>query len=108
MPAVTCITPREWTDEKNLFWRSDRIPLTSATDVNFMHPSGPPLHAKYPGVFDRTGGDLHRNGGRFGLCLVIIWERMPLRARIGEGVNSEKLVVFGDSFLEWARGFISF
>jgi len=101
MPAVTRITPREGTDEKNLFWRSDRIPLTSATDVNFMHPSGPPLHAKYPGVFDRTGR-------RFGLCLVIIWERMPLRARIGEGVNSEKLVVFGDSFLEWARGFISF
>ena len=63
--------------------------------MNFTILSGPPLHAEYPRVFDREGGDLHLNGARFGFCFDIFGERRRLRARIGEVVNSEKLVVFG-------------
>ena len=68
--------------------------------------SGPPLHAKYPGVFDQTGGDLHLNGVHFGLCLGILRERMPMRARIGKVVNSEKMVVLGDGFKEAGEGIL--
>jgi len=63
--------------------------------VNLTILSGPPLHAEYPRVFDRSGGDLHLNGARFGFCFDIFRERRRLRARIEEVVNSEKLVVFG-------------
>jgi hypothetical protein len=48
-----------------------------------------------PGVFDRTGGDLHLNGASFGFCFDIFRKRRLLHARIGEVVNSEKLVVSG-------------
>ena len=76
--------------KEGLFWGSDRITLTSVTDVNFTILTGPPLHAKYPGVFDRTGGDLISNGAHFGLCLGVIGERRPIRALIREVVKSEK------------------
>jgi hypothetical protein len=64
--------------------------LSSDTDVNFTILSGPPLHAKYPGGTPYTRGDLILNGAHFGLCLVIIGEQKPLRARIGEVVKSKK------------------
>ena len=48
-----------------------------------------------PGVFDRTGGDLHLNGARFGFCFDIFRKRRLLHARIEEVVSSEKLVVLG-------------
>jgi hypothetical protein len=70
------------------FGGSERSPLMSYTNVNFFVFSGPPVHAILPGVFDRTGGDLHRNGAQFGICLGILGERGPLRARIGEVVKS--------------------
>jgi len=76
--------------------------------VNFTQLSGPPLDAIPPGVFDQTGGDLSVNGAHFGLCLVIFWERMPLRARIGEVVNSEKMVVFGGLNQRGRDGIFSF
>ena len=64
--------------------------------MNFTFPSGPPVHAKYPGVFDRTGGDLSVNGARFGLCLGILRKRRPCRARIGDVVKClEKGGFFG-------------
>ena len=59
------------------------MPPTPDTDVNFAIPAGPPVHAKYPGVFDRTGGDRIGNGAHFGLCLGILGKRGPSRARIG-------------------------
>jgi hypothetical protein len=44
--------------KKPLFWGPGQSILSSDTDVNFTIPSGPPLHAKYPGGTHRTGGDL--------------------------------------------------
>jgi hypothetical protein len=76
--------------KEGLFWGSDRITLTSVTDVNFTILTGPPLHAKYPGVFDRTGGDLSENRVHLGVCLIIIRERRSLHARIWGVVKSEK------------------
>jgi hypothetical protein len=35
----------------------------------FLIPSRPPLHAKYPGGTHHTGGDLILNGVHFGLYL---------------------------------------
>ena len=58
--------------------------------MNFKHLSGPTVHANTLGVFDQTGGDLSVNGTHFGLCLEILRERRPWRARIGDVVNSEK------------------
>ena len=63
--------------------------------MNLTILSGPPLHAEYPRVFDRTGGDLHLNGARFGFCFDIFRKRRLLHARIEEVVNSEKLVYLG-------------
>ena len=50
------------------------------------------------GVFDRTGGDLISNGAHFGVCLGIIREWRPKRARIREVVKSEKIVILGGNF----------
>jgi len=63
--------------------------------VNFAQPSGPPVHAKYPGVFDRTGGDLSFNGACFGLGLGILRERITMRARIGDVVKCLEKGDFG-------------
>ena len=63
--------------------------------MNFTHPSGPPVHAIYPGVFDQTGGDPSVNGARFGLCLGILRERRPMRARIGDVVKCLEKKGFG-------------
>ena len=80
------------------FWGSDQRVLTSDNDVNFTLVSGPPVHAIPPGVFDRTGGDLHPNGAQYGRCLGILGERRTIRARIGVVVKSEKRVVFERDF----------
>ena len=74
--------------------------------MNFTILSGPPIHANTPRSFDRTGGDLRWNGVHFGICLVIFWERRALRARIGEVVNSEKMVVLGDGFKGAGEGIL--
>ena len=63
--------------------------LSSVIIMNFTQHSGPPVYAIPPGVFDRTGDDLHHNGAHFGLCFGILGERRPLRARIGEVMKSE-------------------
>ncbi len=65
--------------------------------MNPTHSSGPPLHAKYPGVFDQTGVYFHPNRARFGLCLIIFRKRRVLHARIGKGVKSEKMSSFDKS-----------
>jgi len=57
--------------------------------------TGPPVHAKYPGVFDRTGGDLISNGAHFGLCWGILRKRMAWRARIGDVVKCLEKGDFG-------------
>ena len=77
------------------FWGSERRVHTSDIDVNFALVSGPPVHAIPPGVFDRTGGDLHRNGVHFGLGLGILGERRLWGGRIGGVVNSEKWEFLG-------------
>ena len=79
--------------------------FTSDTDVNFVKYSGPPVHAILPGVFDRTGGDLHQNGVQFGRCLGILGERGPLRARIGGVVKCFGKGVLGDGFRRGEGGF---
>jgi hypothetical protein len=79
--------------KKALLWGPEQSILTSVIVVDFPHHPGPPVHAIPPGVFDRTGGDLPLNGAQFGLRFGILWERGPLRARIGEVVKSEKMVV---------------
>jgi len=83
------------------------MPPTPDTDVNFAIPAGPPVHAKYPGVFDRTGGDRIGNGAHFGLCLGILGKRGPSLARIGGVVKSEKMMVW-EWFFRRIVGFFSF
>lgn len=62
----------------------------SPTDVIFSYPSGPPVYAKYPRVFDRTWGDLRRDGWCFGLCFCVLGERRLWRARMEGVVKCEK------------------
>jgi hypothetical protein len=61
---------------------------TTFSDVN--PSSGPPIILKTPGVFDRTGGRTIPIRARMGLRFGKLGGRGTYRARIGDGVKSEK------------------
>jgi hypothetical protein len=65
--------------------------------VNSTVSSGPPLHAIYPGVFDRTGGWRIRIWAQFGLCFGILGKWGLERGWIGGFPDRKKRVFERDA-----------
>jgi len=75
------------------------VELTGITDRrrDFCVPSGPLLHALYPGVFDQTGGWRILIGAQLGLCLGIKGNLGMERGWIGWFPESKKEIFESDT-----------
>jgi len=81
-------------DQETLITASWDSPSVAGS-LRRKHSSGPPLHAKYPGVFDRSGGWRIPIGAHSGVCFGILVHRGLGRNRIEAGEKCMKMEVGG-------------